>query len=152
TVVVDVVAAYPGASAEEVERQVTIPLEVTFAGMRGLKSIHSRSQFGLSNLRMTWEDRKECTPELARQEVINRLATTALALPAGVTPALAPGTGPDLLRYLLINPRDHAGRPIYTAHDMRALQEEVLEREFRRLAGVADVESSGGAARRFEVQ
>ena len=52
--IVEVVAQFPGASAEEVERQVTIPLEVTFAGMPGLKTIRSQSLFGLSDLKMNW--------------------------------------------------------------------------------------------------
>src|ERR1700733_6057027 len=52
--IVEVVAQNPGASAEEIERQVTIPLEVTFAGMPGLKNIRSQSLFGLSFLRMQW--------------------------------------------------------------------------------------------------
>ena len=52
--IVEVFAQFPGASAEEVERQVTIPLEVTFAGMPGLKSIHSKSLYGLSDLKMNW--------------------------------------------------------------------------------------------------
>src|ERR1700680_734952 len=52
--IVEVFAQFPGASAEEIERQVTIPLEVTFAGMPGLKSIHSKSLFGLSDLKMNW--------------------------------------------------------------------------------------------------
>ena len=52
--IVEVIALFPGASAEEVERQVTIPLEVTFAGMPGLKKINSKSLFGLSDLKMTW--------------------------------------------------------------------------------------------------
>src|SRR5215831_18459721 len=52
--IVEVVALFPGAPAEEVERQVTIPLEVTFRGMPGLKSIRSQSLFGLSDLKMNW--------------------------------------------------------------------------------------------------
>src|SRR5437870_6665802 len=73
--IVEVVAQFPGASAEEVERQVTIPLEVTFAGMRGLKAIRSQSLFGLSDLKMSWNYGSEFTYEAARQEVINRLGT-----------------------------------------------------------------------------
>src|SRR5580704_5188663 len=53
--IVEVVAQFPGASAEEVERQVTIPLEVTFAGMPGLKTMRTQSLFGLSDLKMNWE-------------------------------------------------------------------------------------------------
>src|ERR1700691_4572623 len=52
--IVEVIALFPGASAAEVERQVTIPLEVTFAGMPGLKKVNSKSLFGLSDLKMTW--------------------------------------------------------------------------------------------------
>src|SRR5208282_4156488 len=52
--IVEVIAQYSGASAEEMERQVTVPLEVTFAGMPGLKSIRSQSLFGLSDLKMNW--------------------------------------------------------------------------------------------------
>src|ERR1700743_2640705 len=73
--IVEVVAQFPGASAEEVERQVTIPLEVTFAGMPGLKSIRSQSLYGLSDLKLNWQYGSQYTYEWARQEVINRLAT-----------------------------------------------------------------------------
>src|SRR3982074_3463037 len=67
--IVEVVAQFPGASAEEVERQVTIPLEVTFAGMRGLKSIRSQSLFGLSDVKMNWNYGPQFTYEACRQEV-----------------------------------------------------------------------------------
>src|SRR5580692_7618979 len=52
--IVEIVAQFPGASAEEVERQVTIPLEITFAGMPSLKNIRSKSLYGLSDLKMNW--------------------------------------------------------------------------------------------------
>ena len=83
--IVEVVAQFPGASAEEVERQVTIPLEITFAGMPGLKAIRSQSLFGLSDLKMSWHYGSQWTYEVARQEVINRLATISQPLPSGVT-------------------------------------------------------------------
>src|SRR5438132_6624288 len=88
--IVEVVAQFPGASAEEVERQVTIPLEVTFAGMRGLKAIRSQSLFGLSDLKMSWNYGSEFTYEAARQEVINRLGTLSQPLPSGITPVISP--------------------------------------------------------------
>src|SRR5262249_35935218 len=81
--IVEVIALFPGASAEEVERQVTRPLEVTFAGMPGLRIIHSKSGYGLSDLKMNWH--YGYTYEEARQEVINRIATISQPLPAGVT-------------------------------------------------------------------
>src|ERR1700677_3416091 len=88
--IVEVVALYPGASAEEVERQVTIPLEVTFAGMPGLKTIRSQSLFGLSDLKMNWNYGAGYTYESPRQEVNNRMATISQPLPAGVTPGISP--------------------------------------------------------------
>src|SRR5271167_3049334 len=82
--IVEVLALFPGASAEEVERQVTIPLEVTFSGMPGLKKINSKSLFGLADLKMTWHYGTD-TYYTARQEVINRIATMSQPLPPNVT-------------------------------------------------------------------
>jgi RNA polymerase sigma factor (sigma-70 family) len=149
-VTVVVVASYPGASAEEVERQVTIPLEVTLAGMPGLRSARSKSLFGLSHLRLEFEDRVEYAQ--ARQEVINRLAMIDQPLPAGVTPLLSPAAaGYDILRYTLRGPKDAKGKDVYTPADLRALQDWVVEREFRRVPCVLDTTGSGSAVKRYEV-
>src|SRR5205807_6652125 len=146
--IVEVVAQFPGASAEEVERQVTIPLEVTFAGMRGLKAIRSQSLFGLSDLKMSWNYGSEFTYEAARQEVINRLSSLGQPLPAGITPVISPEspTG-EIYRYILKSPKDDAGREIYTLNDLKALQDWVLEREFRTVPRIVDVTSFGGTIR-----
>src|SRR5271165_3622635 len=151
--IVEVVAQFPGASAEEVERQVTIPLEVTFAGMPGLKSIRSQSIFGLSDLKMNWHYGSDYTYETARQEVINRLATISQPLPNGVGPVISPEspTG-EIYRYILNAPKDASGREIYTLNDLKALQDWVLEREFRTVPRIVDVTSFGGTVRRYEVQ
>src|SRR5262245_44858556 len=103
--IVEVLALFPGASAEEVERQVTIPLEVTFAGMPGLNSIHSKSLFGLSDLKMNWNYGSQWTYEAARQEVINRMTTISQPLPPGVSPQISPEspTG-EIYRYVLKSP------------------------------------------------
>src|SRR5579885_2483757 len=85
--IVEVVAQYPGASAEEVERLVTVPLEVTLAGMPGLKYTRSKSLFGLAHLRNQFEYGVDFYA--ARQEVINRLQF-ASQLPAGVSPQISP--------------------------------------------------------------
>src|SRR5438105_4926997 len=79
--IIEVVAQYPGFSAEEVERQVTIPLEVALAGMPGLKYTRSKSLFGLSHLRNQFDYGVDYNK--ARQEVINRLAAIR-DLPQGV--------------------------------------------------------------------
>src|SRR5580658_10432834 len=146
---VEVIAQFPGGSAEEVERQVTVPLEVTLAGMPGLTHLRTKSLFGLSHLRVQFEygfPYKE-----ARQEVINRLQFTQ-QLPPGVTPQLSPEspTG-EIYRYTLKSPRDASGREVYTLNDLKALQDWVLEREFRRIPRIIDVSSSGGTVKRYEI-
>src|SRR3954453_12083020 len=78
--IIEVVAQYPGASAEEIERLVTIPIEVALAGMPGLTSTRSKSLFGLSHLRNQFEYGVDY--DKARQEVINRLQQAQL--PANV--------------------------------------------------------------------
>src|SRR5207244_6634313 len=101
--IIEVVAQYPGASAEEVERQVTIPLEVTLAGMPGLKYTRSKSLFGLSHLRNQFDYGIDFYK--ARQEVINRLQFVT-NLPSGVTPQISPMTPTgELVRYTLDSPR-----------------------------------------------
>ncbi len=147
--IVEIVAPYVGASAEEIERQVTIPLEVALAGMKGLKYVRSKSLFGLAHLRIQFEYGVDYN--YARQEVINRLQF-AQNLPPGVTPALSPQspTG-EIYRYTLDSPKDLFGKDIYTLNDLKALQDWVLEREFRRIPRIVDVTSSGGTVRRYEI-
>jgi cobalt-zinc-cadmium resistance protein CzcA len=147
---VEVVTLFPGASAEEVEKQVTIPLEVVLAGMPGLASMHTKTVFGLSDIKVLFNYGVEYKD--ARQEAINRLQTTS-TLPPGVTPQISPEspTG-EIYRYWLRAPKDAAGRNIYTLNDLKALQDWVLEREFRSVPRVVDVTSWGGTVRRYEVQ
>src|SRR5260221_5225847 len=84
--IVEVIAQYPGRSAEEMERQVTIPLEVALAGMPGLKYTRTKSLFGLTHINNQFEYGIDYLK--ARQEVINRLPMAEL--PAGVTPPISP--------------------------------------------------------------
>ncbi len=143
-------ASYPGASAEEVERLVTVNLEVALAGIRGLKTTISRSQFGLASIELHFDDATDYAD--ARQEVIKRLSQ-APALPPGVTPGLTPSRQMtvEVLRYAVTGPRDVLGNDIYTLSDLRALQEYILEREFRRLPEVAEVLTASGAVKRYEI-
>ena len=151
--IVEVLALFPGASAEEVERQVTVPLEVTFYAMPGLKKINSKSLFGLSDLKMTWHYGNEYTYQAARQEVINRIATISQPLPPGVTPVISPEspTG-EIFRYVLKVPKEKSGKSTYTLNDIKAMQDWVLEREFRKVPRIVDITSFGGTVRRYEVQ
>jgi Cu/Ag efflux pump CusA len=148
-VTIEIIARYPGAATEEVERQVTIPLEVTLAGLRGLKATRSQSRFGLALIRTEFE--ADTDLNAARQEVANRVASSQAALPAGVVPHLAPATSREVCRYVVMSPRDAKGQPIYTLHDLRGLQDSVLNRQFRRVPRVADVTSAGGRIKRYEV-
>jgi cobalt-zinc-cadmium resistance protein CzcA len=148
--IIDVVAQYPGASAEQVERQVTIPLEVALAGMPGLETTRSQSQFGLSFLRNQFRFGKDYWE--ARQEVLNRLATADLpsGVDAGISPASIIG---EVLRYTLVSPKDPVtGKPVYTLNDLQATEDFVVERELRRVPGVAGVSGIGGSIKRYEVQ
>jgi Cu/Ag efflux pump CusA len=144
-----VVARHAGASAEEVEQQVTIPLEVALAGMPGLKCIYSQTHLELSHLSCVFEGRVE--PDEARRQVIARLATLEV-LPAGVTPVIAgTNSGREILRYTLHNPVNAQGQDIYRLDDLRTLQDWLLEREFRRLVGINEVISHGGTVKRYEI-
>src|SRR5262245_9623383 len=126
--IIEVIAQYPGASAEEVERLVTIPLEVMLAGMPGLQFTRSKSLAGLSHIRNQFEYGIDYLA--ARQEVINRLQFTAGVLPNGVTPSLSPMTPTgELLRYTLSSPKNGQGRDLYTLSDLKSLQDWFLVRE-----------------------
>jgi Cu/Ag efflux pump CusA len=148
--IIEVVAQWPGASAEEMERQVTIPLEVTLAGMPGLKSTYSKSLFGLSHLRNVFE--YGFPYDKARQEVINRLQFVT-NIPSGVQPLISPASPiGEIFRYTLKTPKNKLGQEIYTLNDIKALQDWLIEREFRRVPRIIDVTSSGGTVKRYEIQ
>jgi cobalt-zinc-cadmium resistance protein CzcA len=147
--IVEVIAQYAGRSAEEMERQVTIPLEVALSGMPGLKYIRSKSLFGLSYINTQFEygfDYKS-----ARQEVINRIGMADL--PPDVNPQISPRSPiGEILRYAVVGPKDAHGNRIYSLADLRSIQEWTFEREFRRIPGIADVVSFGGLVKRYEIQ
>jgi Cu/Ag efflux pump CusA len=148
-VVVEVVAAFPGASTEEVERQVTIPLEVGLAGLPGLQATRSQSSFGLCELRLELDGRTGYPA--ARQEVSNRLQL--VPLPDAVTPRLSAALPRDaVLRWSLSNPEGADGRPVYAPHDRTALRDGAVRRELLCVPGVAAVEGVGGESKRYEVQ
>jgi cobalt-zinc-cadmium resistance protein CzcA len=148
--IIEVVAQYPGCSAEEVERQVTIPLEIALAGMPGLKYTRSKSLFGLSHLRNQFDYGIDFYK--ARQEVINRLSAMR-DLPTGITAQISPVTPTgELVRYTLASPKDSTGQDLYTLTDLKAIQDWTLEREFKRVPGVVDVVSFGEQVKRYEVR
>ncbi len=147
--IVEVVAQYPGASAEEVERQVTIPLEVALAGMPGLTHTRTKSMFGLCHMRNQFEYGTDFLA--ARQEIINRLGMVT-GLPPGVSPQISPfsPTG-ELMRYTIYNPVNEAGEGIYSLQDIKAFQDWNLNRVFKRVPHIADDSSFGGKVKRYEI-
>jgi cobalt-zinc-cadmium resistance protein CzcA len=147
--IIEVIAQYPGASAEEVERQVTIPLEVALAGMPGLKYTRTKSIFGLCHMHNQFEYGVDYYK--ARQEVINRLGMVQ-GLPPGVTAQVSPYSAiGELMRYAIRCPKDPLGRDIYTLNDLKALQDYTIERTLRRVPRIIDVSGFGGTVKRYEI-
>jgi cobalt-zinc-cadmium resistance protein CzcA len=146
--IVEVIAQSRGRSAEEMERLVTIPLEVALAGMPGLKYTRSKSLFGLTYINNQFEYGVDYLR--ARQEVINRMLIAEL--PADVEPQISPRSPiGEILRYAVTCPKDAFGNNIYSLTDLRTLQTWTLEREFRRIPGIVDVTSFGGLMKRYEI-
>ena len=139
---VNVIALYPGHAAEEVERQVTIPLEVAMAGMPNMVRIFTHTQFGLSFVMITFDDKP--TDRQARQQVFERLHN--VDLPPGVQPdvaALSTAVG-EIFRYRVRG--DHLN-----SRELREIEEWVIEKAIRQVDGVADVVTMGGAIKQYEV-
>jgi cobalt-zinc-cadmium resistance protein CzcA len=158
--IIEVVAQYPGHSAEEVERLVTIPLEVQLSGMPGLTTMRTKSLYGLCHMRNQFS--YDTDYNKARQEVLNRLATVS-NLPAGVSPTISPMTPTgEMVRYAVYYPAKDDGDEItlsteaeddryYTTNDAKALQDWTLQRTFKRIPRVADVSGFGGTVKRYEI-
>ena len=146
--IIEVIAQYPGASAEEVERQVAIPIEVAVAGISGLQSTRSKSLFGLSYVSNQFAYGVEYST--ARQDVIVRLQQADL--PPGVAPQISPASPiAEIVEYVVIGPQDARGRDIYTLNDLKAIHDWSIAREFRRIPRIADAVSFGGTVKRYEV-
>ncbi|MBL8602357.1 MAG: efflux RND transporter permease subunit [Myxococcales bacterium] len=137
---VDVVGAYPGQSAEEVERRVTLELERVLAGTPHLRNLRSVSVFGLALVTMTFDEGGRDTEN--RTAVAERLRDARL--PDGVETSLGPQATPvgQIYRYTLRGPR--------SLRELRALQDFVVERRLRAVSGVADVVTFGGFARAYQ--
>src|SRR3954463_15881547 len=138
---VEVITQNPGASPEEIERQVGIPLETALNGMSGLEDLRSTSISGLNDIKCQFAYGTDYWA--ARQEVINRIAD--VDLPQGVRPRLSPWspTG-EIVRYVL----EGSG---YTTNQLKAVQDWVLNRALRRVPGVIDVTGYGGTVKQYQV-
>ncbi|MDP3138084.1 MAG: efflux RND transporter permease subunit, partial [Burkholderiaceae bacterium] len=140
---VTVIALYPGRAAEEVEKQVTLPIETALAGLPNSIRVFSHTQFGLSFTVVTYDDSAQV--QQARQQVAERLRS--VDLPPGVEAEIAPNATPvgEIMRYRLRGD----GK---STTELRTLEDWVVERGLRQVPGVADVVAMGGFIKQYEVQ
>jgi len=137
-----IISLYPGQAAEEVEKQVTIPLERAMFGVPRVLVQRSITSFGLSQVILTFEDGVDIY--FARQQVAERL--TSADMPDGVTPELGPNDTPVGQIYQYTLESDH-----HTPSELRSWQDWVLEKEIKRVPGVADVVSFGGFQKEYHI-
>src|SRR5215207_9513150 len=139
--IIEIIAQYPGQSPEEVERYVTIPIEIAVASTPGLKFIRSNSVFALGFVRLQFEYGRDYY--FVRQQALNRLKD--VELPPSVQPVISPaGTISEVFRYQLIGP------PSMDLIELRTLQDWLVERRLRLVPGVADVLVLGGKTKEFQ--
>lgn len=140
---VTVIALFPGRAAEEVEKQVTLPIEMALSGLPNAIRMFSHTQFGLSFTVITYDDAAQVLQ--VRQQVNERLR--AVELPPGVEANIAPNATPvgEVMRYRLRGD----GK---STTELRTLQDWVVERALRQVPGVADVVAMGGYIKQYEVQ
>jgi cobalt-zinc-cadmium resistance protein CzcA len=142
-VTVQIITLFPGHAAEEVERLVTIPIESVMNGIPGRVSMRSISLFGLSQITLVFEDS-------ADNATIRNLANQLLGgvtLPPGANASLSPDATPigEVYRYTLRAPRG------FPATEVRALEDWVVEKKFRSVPGVVDINPFGGLTKQYQV-
>src|ERR1700690_1127813 len=137
-----VITLYPGQAGEEIEKQVTIPVERALFGVPRVLVQRSITSFGLSQVILTFEDGVDIY--FARQQVAERLGSAEV--PEGVTPELGPNDTPVGQIYQYTLESDH-----HSPSELRSWQDWVLEKEIKRIPGVADVVSFGGFQKEYHV-
>jgi cobalt-zinc-cadmium resistance protein CzcA len=140
---VDIVTQSTGQSAEEIERYITIPLEIQMAGIPNVQAIRTISLFGLSDVKVQFT--YDFTYQQAEQWVTNRLSQLG-NLPNGAQPQISP-TSPigEIFRYRVVGP------PNYSVTDLKTLEDWVLERRFKAVPGVIDVTGWGGKTKTYDI-
>jgi cobalt-zinc-cadmium resistance protein CzcA len=142
---VQVITQWPGRAAEEVEQQVTIPLEIAMNGLPHLEHLRSVSLFGLSSLNLIFDD--ESPNDWNRQKVLERLSQ--VTLPAGLQPQMGTDWSPvgQIYFYTL-----KSTNPKYDVMELKSLEDWVLEKQFKSVPNVVDVSSFGGVTREYQVR
>jgi cobalt-zinc-cadmium resistance protein CzcA len=139
---ITIITQWPGRSAEEIEKFVTIPLEIAMNSVQKKTDVRSTTLFGLSVIKIIFEDNVD--DAFARVQVNNLLPT--VDLPTGVAPEVQPPYGPtgEIFRYTLkSNKKD--------VRELKTIQDWVIDRQFRSVPGVADVVSFGGEVKTYEI-
>jgi cobalt-zinc-cadmium resistance protein CzcA len=142
---VQVITQWPGISAEQVEQQVTIPLEIVMNGIPHLEHLRSTSLFGLSSVMLIFDD--ESDDDWNRAKVLERLSQ--VALPAGVQPQMGADYSPVGQIYFFTL---HNTNPEYDVMDLKSLEDWTVEKQFKSVPNVVDVASFGGPTREYQVR
>jgi len=142
---VEIITQWPGISAEQIEQQVTIPLEIVTNGIPHLVHLRSFSIFGLSDLKLIFDDEEENAWN--RERVLERLGQ--VTLPPGVTPQMGTDWSPVGQIYFFTL---HSSNPQYDAMELKSIEDWVVEKNFKAVPNVVDVASFGGPTREYQVR
>jgi cobalt-zinc-cadmium resistance protein CzcA len=142
---VNVITQWPGRAAEEVEQQVTIPIETVVNGLPHLEHLRSTSLFGLSSVMLIFDDESE--NDWNRQKVLERISQ--VTLPQNLTPQMGTDWSPvgQIYFYTL-----HSTNPSYDVMELKSLQDWVLVKQFKSVPNVVDVSSLGGITKEYQVR
>ena len=140
--IVEIITQWPGHTAEEVERLITVPVEIEMTGIPNSDNVRSISLYGLSDVIITFHDGAGDLP--TRQEVFNRLPS--LSLPSGVTPSVSPLSAPSglIYRYVLQSPDR-------SPMELKTLEAWTIEPQYKSVPGVADDSGFGGGTMQYQV-
>ena len=142
---VEIITQWPGISAEQIEQQVTIPLETVMNGIPGVVHLRSFSLFGLSDLKLIFEDGTDNAWN--RERVLERLSQ--VSLPPGVTPQMGTDWSPVGQIYFFTL---HSSNPQYDAMELKSLEDWVVEKNLKSVPDIVDVASFGGPTREYQVR
>src|SRR5580658_2728658 len=142
---VEVITQWPGISAEQIEQQVTIPLEIVMNGIPHLTALRSFSLFGLSDLKLTFDD--EAENDWNREKVLERLSQ--VTLPPAAQPQIGTDWSPVGQIYFFTL---RSTNPRYDVMELKSLEDWVIEKSFKSVPNVVDVASFGGPTREYQVR